>query len=177
MTLPVTIPDAKDQLQLASDADDRDAEIDGFIRDAAAFVESVTGHILEARNVTEQFRGYGVVQLAAWPIAPTAVPGVAYTDAAGAPVAVVGTRLDVSRRPARVLPPSGTFYTFRDARQLFTVTIRAGYEDPALVPRDLRRAILVLISGYDADREGGDVFAKAEASARRLCNPHRLRRL
>ena len=58
-----------------------------------------------------------------------------------------------------------------------TVTVRAGYESPDDVPRDLRRAMLVLIGAYDADREGGDILAKAEASARRLCDRHRLRRL
>jgi hypothetical protein len=176
MALPVSIDEAVAQLQLGDNPSNL-AEVDGFRLDAAAWVESYTGHILEARDVTERFRGFTSVQLGAWPVGADAVPGVAYTDASGEPVAIVGARLDVSRRPARVLPPSGSFYAFRDPRQLFTVTIRAGYEDPGNVPRDLRRAMLILISGYDADREGGDIFAKAEASARRLCDRHRLRRL
>jgi hypothetical protein len=60
---------------------------------------------------------------------------------------------------------------------LSTVTIRVGYESADEVPRDLRRAMLLLIAAYDADREGGDVFAKAEDAARRLCRRYRLHRL
>ncbi len=167
MTLPVSLDEAKAQLRV--DGNDQDAEILDFIRDAAAWVEDYTGHIIEARDVTEQFRGFGAVTLQAWPISAVAAPGVAYTDATGSPIALTGARLDLSRRPARVLPASGHFWPFCSADQLFTVTIRAGYESAADVPRNLCRAMLLLIYAYDADREGGDVLAKAEAAARRLC--------
>jgi uncharacterized phiE125 gp8 family phage protein len=173
MSLPVTLDEAKAQLR--ADGDEQDAEILDFIRDAADWVEGFTGHILEAREVTEQFRGFGPVALRAWPIAPAAVPAGAYLNDAGAPVALVGAQLDLSRRPARVLPPAGTlFWPFCRADQLFTITIRAGYETPADVPRQLCRAMLVLISAYDADREGGSTFADAEKTAQRLC--HRFKR-
>ena len=156
---------------------DRELEIEGFIADAEGWIERYTGHILAARDVTEQFRGFGSVQLRAWPIAPAATPGVAYLDPAGNPVAIVGARLDLSSRPARVLPPRGPFYPFHDTRQLFTVTVRAGYEPADIVPGNLRRAMLVLIAAYDADREGGEVFAQAEKSARSLCSDFRLKRV
>lgn len=174
--MPVTLVEAKAQLQMDGD-DSRDAEIAGFLKDAVDWVEKFTGQILDAREVTEQFRGFKAVELRAWPIDAGAVPGVAYVDAAGAPVSVIGARLDLSRRPARILPPSGSFFPFRDSDQLFTVTIRAGYEPGAFIPGNFRRAILVLVAAYDADREGGDVLAKAEASARRLCDGFRVRRL
>lgn len=179
MAIPVTLNDALSQLRLAPDEldADRTQEISGFIDDAASWVEDYTGHILVARDVTEQFRGFGAVQLRAWPIAATAVPGVAYTDAAGTAVAIVGALLDLIRRPARVLPPSGPFYAFRDSGQPFTVTIRAGYEPGDVVPGSIRRAMLVLIAAYDADREGGEIFARAEATARCLCRSLRLKRL
>jgi len=177
MAIPVTIQDARRQVKLAEDDNSQDADLVQFIADAAAWVEDYTGHILAARDVTETFRGFGAVSLRAWPVKPNAVPGVAYVDAAGAPVAIVGARLDVSGRPVRVLPPSGPFYSFRDAQQAFTVTVRAGYEDAGAVPGNFRRAMLILISALDSDREGGDVFQKAEAAARRLCGSKRARRL
>ena len=177
MAIPVTIEDARRQIRLAEDDDSQDADLRQFIADAAEWVEDYTGHILAARDVTEQFRGFSAVGLRAWPVKPDAVPGVAYVDAAGSPVAIVGARLDVSGRPARVLPPAGPFYSFRDAQQVFTVTIRAGYEDGDTVPGNFRRAMLILISAYDSDREGGDVFQKAEVAARRLCGSKRARQV
>jgi uncharacterized phiE125 gp8 family phage protein len=173
----VSLREAKAQLQREQDNTDDDAEITDFIADASAWVEGYTGHLLTARDVTEQFRGFGAVEIRAWPIAPAAVPGVAYQDVSGQPIAITDARLDLSSRPARVLPPSGPFYPFTDSKQLFTVTVRAGYESPNDVPREMRRAMLVMISAYDNDREGGDILAKAEASARRICGRLRLRRL
>lgn len=179
MAFPVSLEDAKRQLRQGGEEldADRHAEVEGFIADAAAWVERYTGRILVAREVTEQFRGFGVVALRAWPISATAVPGVAYTSADGSPVAIVGARLDVSQRPARVLPPRGPFYSFRSADQLFTVTVRAGYEAVDLVPGEIRRAMLVLIAAYDMDREGGEMFVQAEKTARLLCSQLRLKRV
>lgn len=177
MTLPITLEDAKRQLQMDTVSTERDIEVGGFLDDAVAWVEQHTGHIFEARNVTEQFDGMARLHLRAWPILPTAVPALSYRDASGASVAVAGARVEVSRRPARIVPGVG-FRWPAPARGLpVTVTVRAGHESPASVPRDLRRAMLILIAGYDSDREGGDIFAKAEASARRLCDPYRMRRL
>jgi uncharacterized phiE125 gp8 family phage protein len=171
----VTLEDAK--IQLRSDGEEQDHEIHGFIADAVAWVENYTGHILTPRDVTEQFNGFGCVALRAWPVQRSAAVGVAYIGADGVPIAITGARLDASKRPARVLPPRGPFYPFRDTQQLFTVTVRAGWETSDQIPRDFRRAILILISAYDADREGGDIFQKAEAAARRLCGSYRMRRL
>jgi len=177
MATPVSILDARRQLRLTDDDASMDGHITGWIADAAAWVEQYTGHILEARDVTEQFSGFGAVRLRAWPVAPTAVPGVAYVTADGSPVAIIGARLDVSSRPARVLPPGGPFYPFRHAEQLFTVTVRAGYGPHDRVPGNVRRAMLVLIAAYDQDREGGDMFQAAEASAKSLCRDLRARGL
>ena len=179
MPIPVSLDDAKRHLRHAGEtlSADRKTEIEGFIADAAEWVEGYTGHILVAREVTEQFRGFGSVQLRAWPIAPTAAIGVAYAGSDNTPLSVPGARLDVSRRPARVLPPNGPFHPFRDAQQLFTVTVRAGYEDGDLLPGNLRRAMLVLIAAYDVDREGGEVFQQAEATAKSLCRRLKLSRV
>ncbi len=162
------------RLRIVED-DSRDDEVNGFIRDAAAWVEDYTGQILEAREVTEQFRAAPrCVDLLAWPIEADAEPVVTYVAPNGAGT-VTGVRLDLSRRPARVMSPYG--WPSYDPHQIFTVTIRAGYENPAEVPPAFRRAMLILISAYDEDREGGDTFAKAEAAAKRICRPHKRHQL
>lgn len=177
MVMPVSLEEARRQLRLEDDDTTQDAEIAGFVADAAAWVESFTGHILVEREVTEHASGFKPVEIRAWPIADGATPGVAYLGADGSPIAIPGTRLDLSRRPARVMPGSGLFWPFRDSAQPFTVTVTAGYANADDVPRDFKRAMLILIAAYDADREGGDLFAKAEATARRICNRYRVRRV
>lgn len=171
MTLPVSLDQAKAQLRV--DSADQDAEIGDFIVDAAVWVEGYTGQILEAHDVDEQFRGTRPVTLRAWPILADAVPTVTYLDNEGQAV-TLDARIDVSERPARVMPAVGMFWPWQGKDQTFTVRVRAGYEDPDDVPRNIRRAMLLLIAAYDADREGGAVFQLAEATARRLCQ--RLKR-
>lgn len=175
MAIPVTLEDAKRQLRMELDDASQDDEILGFIADAVAWIEKYTGHILTARDVTEVFRGFRPVMLRAWPVTATTMPGVAYTNADGVAVAIPDARIDLSQGRARISPRSGSFWPFIDSQQVFSVTIRAGYEPGDVVPGNLRRAMLVLIGAYDADREGGDTFAKAEAVARKLCGDFRPR--
>ena len=175
MAVPVTIEDARQQLRLEDDWS-QDVELQGFIADAAAWVERYTGHILEARDVTEQIRWSDRLFIQAWPIKPEAVPVVAYSGAAGS-IGLPGVRLDLSQRPARLLPAIGTAWPRDVAGTPVTVTVRAGYEAGASPPGNFRRAMLLLIGAYDADREGGEILAKAEATARLLCRDFRVRRL
>lgn len=178
MTIPVSLEAAVQQLQLDHDSSsDAFLEAEGFRQDAADWVEEYTGHILVARDVTLRVRGFSKPRLAAWPIKSDAVPVVTYTRSDGVSVAILGARVDITTRPARLLPPSGTRWPNIPADTVVTVTVRAGYEGDDFVPGNIRRAILVLIAAYDADREGGDVFAKAETAARRLCGRFRDRRL
>lgn len=177
MAIPVTLEDAKRQLRIELDDDERDDEIRSFIIDAVDWVEKYTGHIFAAHDVTEVFRGFRPVMFRAWPVAADAIPGVAYTNSDGVAVAITGARIDLSQGRARIAPSSSAFWPFIDSQQVFSVTIRAGYEDGDAIPGNLRRAMLVLIGAYDADREGGEIFEKAEDSARRLCASFRPRSL
>ncbi len=174
MAIPVSIEDARRQVRLDEDDTSLDADLVGFIADAAAWVERYTGHLLVARDVTEHFKTFDRVALRAWPIKADAVVTVSY-DVLGSPVEVPGARLSLGQRPATLLPAGGTRFICGPAD--VQVTVRAGYEEGGLVPREMRRAMLILISAYEFDREGGDIFAKAEASARRLCGDYRLHKL
>lgn len=172
MALPITLEEAKRQLKVELDETDQDNEIEGFIRDAAAWVEDYTGLILEARQVVEHFSGFRAVALRAWPIDPTAVVSVTYADGNGSPVPVSAV-IDVTRRPATVSSAPDPFWPFVNAKQRFSVTVRAGFESPDDVPRALRRAMLVMITAFDVDREGGPIFSKAETAAKNLCRRYK----
>lgn len=176
MAFPITLDEAKAHLRMGPDDYDQDSVIEGFITDAAAWVEDYTGHILEAREVTEHFDGFSRLQLRAWPIQPDAVVVVTHSSGSG-PVAVAGARLSAVARPGRILPALATAWPRVTAGTTVTVTLEAGYNADDGFPDAFRRAMLLLISAYDADREGGDILAKAEAAARRLCGRFRRRTL
>lgn len=170
MALPITLDEAKAQLRV--DGNDQDSEIEDLIRDAAAWVEDYTGQILEPRDVIEHFSGFRPVTLRAWPIDPAATATVEYV-VEDEPATLVGAKLDASKRPARISPTVGAFWPFVDPRQTFTVAIRGGYENPDDVPRGICRAMLVMIAAFDADREGGETFVKAEKAAKSLCRRYK----
>lgn len=172
MTLPISLDQAKAQLRV--DGDDQDDEIEDLIRDAAAWVEDYTGLILEARDVTEHFRAPGrSIQLRAWPVATSAIVTAQYPATASDDALNADVRLVADTRPARVLPAAGATWPSRDPWRTLAVTVRAGFEDANEVPRALCRAMLLMISAFDADREGGEIFANAEAAAKNLCRRYK----
>lgn len=177
MTLLVTLEEARVQVKLEPEDASRDAELTPILADAIGWVEDYTGQILTARDVTESVGGSGLLELRAWPIKPNAVAEVTYADASGSLISIPAARLDVSRRPARLYPAYGTSWPYLATRQGFTVKIRAGYEPDDQIPGKMRRAILMLVGAYDLDREGGDIAAKAEAAATRLCRSFKTNRL
>lgn len=174
MAIPVSLDDAKQHLRLELDDDTQNDLVLGWIADAAGWVENYTGHILEARDVTESFVGFDAPQLKAWPIKPAAVPVLTYEASGGAIVPITDVRISLVRRPARVVPWVGSRWPSLPVAPPVNVTVRAGYEAGDIVPGNFRRAMLMLIGAYDADREGGDVLAKAEKTAKSICRPYRL---
>ncbi|MBH9537522.1 head-tail connector protein [Novosphingopyxis sp. YJ-S2-01] len=160
MALPVTLEDAKKQLRVIGN--DEDDTISGFIPDAAAWVEAYTGHLLEPREVVERFSGHDL-NLRYWPVAETGI------SVAVGGVPIEGARLYQTVRPAAVLNPIGTAWPYLETGSVVEVTYTAGYASPDDVPRNMVRAMLILISAYDADREGGEIFQRAEATAKNLC--------
>ncbi|MBM3926954.1 MAG: phage gp6-like head-tail connector protein [Sphingomonadales bacterium] len=174
--LPVSLLEARDHLRLAPDETELEQQIVGFIEDAAAWVERYTGMLLTQREVTETLTGFSSPRLRAWPIAADASVFITYAGSDGA-VLVDGARLNIGRRPAQLLPAPGTMWPRVAAGTPIAVTTTAGFANADDVPRNIRRAMLILISAFESDREGGDVFAKAEAAARRLCAQYRVRTL
>ena len=177
MAVPVTLVDARRQLKLEEDDTSQDTELEDFIADAAGWVENYTGQILVARDVTVQLPAFSA-PLSMWPVKPDAAVALSYGASGATPTVITGAGITAAKRPARLaLPASISSWPRLENGDGITVTVRAGYEASDTVPANFRRAMLVLIGGYDADREGGDTFAKAEASARRLLSTFRKRAL
>ena len=172
MAIPVSLADARHQLRMETEDDSRDDELRCFIADAADWVETYTGHILVERDIVETLDGFSKARLKGWPVKPGTSVSVSYLGAAG-DVAVPGVRLLVHRRPVRLLPRLGARWPVVASGTAVTVSYRAGYAQDEVIPRSLARAMLLLIAAYDEDREGGDIFRKAEASAAVLCRPYR----
>ncbi|NVD43481.1 phage head-tail connector protein [Qipengyuania atrilutea] len=173
MALPVSLDDAKRQLKF-TDAS-QDELVADYILDAASWVEEYTGHLLEPREITERFASFTRLRLSGWPIVggPVAVKTLTSTGE----TVVDGAWLYAVSRPGSVLPASGTHWPRLLDGEMVEVSYTAGYADPADVPRNFRRAMLLLITAYETDREGGEVFQKAEATAKRLCRqkkPYRV---
>jgi uncharacterized phiE125 gp8 family phage protein len=177
MTIPVTLEAAKLHLKIELDDSSQDEEVAGFIADAAAWIEKLTGHVLVARDVTKNFSSFDRMLFREWPIAADAVPTVTYDGAGGQAISVTEVRMLLSRRPARVAPWVGARWPALPIGSGVTATVRAGYEEGDDVPRVFRRAMLTLIAAYDDDREGGDILRKAEDAAKDLCSDYRIRLL
>lgn len=179
MAIPVSLKDAARHLRYEDGEElspGRQTEIEDFITDAATWVERYTGHILVEREIVEPFYGPAPARLRAWPIKQGATATIGYTDDDGSEVTLLPRPIDILSRPARFNPPRGV-PPFAGPARPYTVTVTAGYAEGDKVPGNFRRAMLVLIAAYDADREGGDLFKKAEATARSLCADYRLRRV
>lgn len=171
---PISIEEARAQLRMDGDTS-RDADLARYIRDAREWVEDYTGQTLIAGDVEESFRVPGrTVALRAWPIAPGAAVDVACIDADGT-ARSVDTYVNAAKRPA-IVSPVGAWPLNRSDQQL-RVTVRAGYETADAIPGNMRRAMLLLIAAYDADREGGDLFEKTEKRAKSLCRSLRRTRI
>jgi hypothetical protein len=69
-----------------------------------------------------------------------------------------------------IYPASGTRWPWAGTAE---VTFTAGFEAANDIPKGPRQALLVMLTAYYEDREGGDLFIKAEASARRMCRRHK----
>jgi uncharacterized phiE125 gp8 family phage protein len=169
---PVTLAQAKLNARVESTREDD--LIAGWIITGRRWVENYTGHVLVARDVEEQFTGFDRLQLRAWPIAADAVPFVTYADAAGEAINVSTVSLNLSRRPARIMPWIGARWPSVASSTVVSVTVRAGYASPAEVPAEFVSAILLIVKGmYDDRRLTPDIIAAAKA----LCHEYRLRRV
>lgn len=175
MAEPVSLAEAKAQLRVTNTRED--ALISGYIVTAREWVENHTGLILARREVTERIPTFGpLIPLLAWPIADEPVT-VSYFDQAGAELTVAGAAIRAATRPARLVPAAGDRWPISRVSGAISVKFTAGFATAAEVPQSCKQAILLLLTAYYEDREGGETLLKAERSARSMLTGFRQRRL
>lgn len=171
------LPAAKRHLRVDHAADD------GLIEDAMAaargWVEDYTGLVLARREVTETLPSFlNQTRLRAWPVAADQPVSIEYRDSAGVIQTITGSVLRAASRPGVIYPAPTTFWP--NARTIsgpIEVTFTAGYADPADVPAVLKQAMLIMLTAFYEDREGGDMFKAAEQSAMALSRRYKRRTL
>lgn len=175
MAEPITTAEAKAHLRV--DASTDDALIADKIVAAREWVENYTGLVLTRRAVTEAIpRLLSRTKLRAWPIDPAAPVAIVYRDSSGAEQSIADAALFAAARPGAVYPAPGSRWP-TDARGEIAVTFTAGYADASEIPQLLKQAMLVMLTAFYEDREGGSLFEAAERSAKGLCQKAKRRTL
>lgn len=163
MAEPVSLAEAKAHLRVTSGSEDD--VIQGCLDAAHQHVESITGLVLEARQVVERLDHQSNGRLRAFPV--QSVVSAAYGDAAdqGQYLATSDYELVNHRRPAQLILLG---FSWPFARPV-EVTVEAGYPSPAAVPAALRQAILMAAGHFYRDREGAEAMPATVAA---LCEPY-----
>ena len=149
----------------------------GYITAAREWVEDYTGQTLIPRQITQTLDGFSrQLALRAWPVAPDAPVKIVYRHQDGTEGVLSNAVARTATRPVRLAPAIGELWPRWAAGQI-EVTVTAGYPSAEAVPQKFKQAMLILITAYHEDREGGDLLEKAEAAARRLCRKEKSWRL
>lgn len=173
MAEPVTLEQAKSHLRVQGSSED--TLINDKIGAAREWVENYTGLVLTRRAVTERVASFAHhLRLRAWPVAADQPIAISYRDSFGVDQQITNVIARAATRPAIIHPAHGFRWPHGSA---IDATFTAGFATPDAVPKVLKEAMLVMLTAYYEDREGGDLFTKAEASARSLCRAHRGRTL
>lgn len=177
MAEPITTAEAKKHLRVTSSADD--ALIVDKIAAAREWVENYTGLVLTRREVTESVTYFlAQTKLHAWPIAADQPVAIVYRDTSGAEQSIADAQLRATSRPGVIYPPAGDRWPSNaNVDGAIDVTFTAGYADAASLPKILKQAMLVMLTAFYEDREGGEMFEAAESSAKALCRRSKRRTL
>lgn len=175
MAEPVSIDEARKHLRVDGTADD--VLIAEKIAAAREWVEDYTGLLLTRREVTERIGSLSArTELRAWPVAEAAPLVITYRDRSGTEQTISDAALRTGTRPALIYPAAGSYWPSAAASGI-EVTFTAGFAAPEDIPAKLKQAVLVMLTGFYEDREGGALFVAAEQAARRLCRAQRGRML
>lgn len=176
MAEPISLVEAKKHLRV--DASGDDTLIQDKIVAAREWVEEFTGLVLTRRSVTESLKRFDdQINLRAWPIAADEPITITYRDSGGIDRPVAGATVRAASRPGALFPAAGTHWPSNCAAGSIEVRFTAGFATPESIPQMLKQAMLVMLTGFYEDREGGALFAAAERSARGLCRAKRGRML
>lgn len=176
MATLVDLTAAKAHLRKTDTSED---SIIGTYRTAAiGWVESYTGHILSAREVTDAFHEWGdYLTLRHQPITvddPTPTLTVTYLDTEGDEIEYDSRVIRDQRYPWTIYPPYGDEFPTLATNGTITVTYTAGYA-AGEVPDALNAAILLLVGHWYSNRSAVDEgsFEELPLAVQSLCRPYR----
>jgi uncharacterized phiE125 gp8 family phage protein len=163
MAEPVTLAEAKAQCRMVED-DSEDTFIDSLRAPARAYVERVSGYILNQRAFTTTFPAWGDY-LSIWRRPLVSVDEVAYVDEAGEAATYEGFLENLTGHPARIYPGVDSEFPGLADGGSVAVTYTAGFEDGSDDEAYLigKRAILILIGHWFEHREAAVIGAVSSA--------------
>jgi uncharacterized phiE125 gp8 family phage protein len=168
----ITLAEAKDHLRIVDDPT-QDSLIQGIVRSAESYVETVTNRALLPQTWKAYWRCFPREQYLLLPIGPvTAVAHVKYTDSTGSQITWASTNYNVQleEEPAKIWLNYGNIWPSAVLRPGVSVEVQftAGYASAAVVPSDLKHAILLLIGAWYENPSDIVTGTKASADARPL---------
>lgn len=156
---PVTLADAKSQVEIASASTAHDALLERLISEARQAIEDDTGIVAGERTITESFTSWPAtwIELHRRPV--SAITSIKYIDTAGVPQTFGAANyvLDASRvRPAIRLAYNASWPSIRGDESGITVTYVAGYSTRAAMPEAVKQAVLLRVAENFDDRTGAN---------------------
>ena len=177
MAQPISLAEAKVHLRVDTTADDN--LIEDSIVAAREWAEDYTGLVLTRREVTETLPAFSArMRLRAWPIVDDEPILVSYRDTSGVNQSIENAELNIAARPGLIFPFLGQQWPWHGTVDgSIYVTFTAGYAGPAEIPKVIKQAMLIMVTAFYEDREGGEMFGAAESSAMKLCRRYKRRTL
>lgn len=173
MAEPLTTAELKSQLRKTTT--DEDTLIAAYGVAAREWVEHYTGHILNQREVEDNFGEWGdYLTLRYQPITvddPTPTLTVEYTDDEGDFIEYAERVIRDFQYPWTVHPPYGLPFPSLGGPATIKVTYTAGYADAASVPEKFKQAIRVLVASMFENR--GAMSEESQQTARFLLRSYR----
>lgn len=148
---PITLSEAKRQLDIADDDTAHDDQISDLIVMARELIEADTGHIVGTRTFQETrdcwpWFSDGYIELLRRPVA--SITSIQYVDVAGASQTWASSNyvFDGNRvTPAIFLAYGKSWPSIRSQENAITITYVAGYAKRGLVPQLLKQAVVLQV--------------------------------
>ena len=176
---PVTLAQAKKQLELPTAQTDHDDHLNRLIQLAREQVESDSGVVGFATTFSANLDTWPARYIELYGRPLISVTSITYTDTAGSGQTLAGADYDVDLgRVAPVIWPAYgvTWPALRDTRNAITVTYVAGHATVGAIPEIFKQAVLAMLSREFLDREGragrfDDAYESLVARMRRSSYP------
>lgn len=173
MAEPLTTAELKAQLRKTTT--DEDTLIAAYGVAAREWCEQYTGHILNQREIEDNFGEWGdYLTLRYQPITvgdPTPTLTVEYTDDEGDFIEYEERVVRDFKYPWTVHPPYGFSFPSLGGPATIKVTYTAGYANAAAVPELFKQAIRILVTALYINR--GTIDEKSEEAARFILRAYR----